>query len=118
MPPFAGAGHGAARPFFRDFARWAGVAIPADADSTLLWTNLLKRDDGAAWYGLVHAGHDGKPVTGRTWWPGLPDGTYHVTELINPRDLGELPAERLRTEGVSVTLQPHEVTIFKLELKR
>ena len=118
VPPFAGAGHGAARPFFRDFARWAGVAIPADADSTLLWTNLLKRDDGAAWYGLVHAGHDGKPVTGRTWWPGLPDGTYHVTELINPRDLGELPAERLRTEGVSVTLQPHEVTIFKLELKR
>ena len=60
----------------------------------------------------------GKPVTGRTWWPKLPDGTYHVTELINPRDLGEQPAERLRTEGLSVTLQPHEVAIFRMELKR
>jgi hypothetical protein len=117
VPPFAAAPHGGTRPFFRDFARWAGVALPADADSALLWTNLLKRDDGLAWYGLVHAGHDGQPVTGRSWWPSLPGGTYHVTELINPRDLGELPAERLRTEGVSVTLQPHEVAIFKLELK-
>lgn len=118
VPPFASASHGGTRPFFRDFARWAGVSVPADSDSTLLWTNLLKRDDGAAWYGLVHAGHDGKPVTGRTWWPGLPEATYRVTELINARELGEHAAARLRTEGVSVTLQPHEVAIFKLEIKR
>lgn len=118
VPPFVSAQHGGGRPFYRDFARWAGVAIPADSDSTLLWTNLLRRDDGMVWYGLVHAGHDGNPVSGRTWWPNLPDGTYHVTELIGPRDLGELPAARLRTEGVVVTLQPHEVAIFRMELKR
>jgi len=118
VPPFASASHGGTRPFFRDFARWAGVQVPADSDSTLLWTNLLRREDGAAWYGLVHAGHDGQPVSGRTWWPRLPEGTYRVTELINAREFGEQPAARLRTEGVSVTLQPHEVAIFKLEIKR
>jgi hypothetical protein len=115
VPPSGGAGHGGARPFFRDFARWAGVPVPAEADNIGLWTHLLKSQDAPVWYGLVHAGQDGKAVSGRTWWPSLPDGAYQVTELINRRDLGEQAAADLRTRGVALTLQPHEVAVFRLK---
>lgn len=114
VPPFAAESHGATRPFFGDFARWAGVAQPAESDASRLWTNLLQADDGETWFGLVHAGHDGADVAGRVWWPLLPAGAYRVTELVGGRELGTLDAARLRTEGVAVTLQPHEVAVFKL----
>ena len=118
VPPSAGAAREAARPFFRDFARWAGVEVAAEADGPGLWTQLLKQDGQPVWYGLVHAGLDApadRMTAGRTWWPSVAEGSYQVTELVSGRELGVMSAETLRTRGIPVSLRPHEVAIYRLK---
>ena len=113
LPPMNGG-----YPFLRDIARWAGVRLTTDSDQPLFWLNLLADRDGRSWYGLVHLGQwQGEPraaVTGQVRWLGLPDGTYEVSELIGNRSLGTMSGTDLRTEGLTVTLEPRAVAIFRL----
>ena len=114
--------HESSHSILADVAELAGVKRHALADHPRLWTNLLKHRENAAWYALVYAGPWHRPpdqdsVAGRAWWPYLPDGSYHVTELIHQRDLGVHDAETLRSKGLTIELQPREVTIWKMERK-
>ncbi len=111
----------AAYPFFRDMARWAGIEPMADATDTRLWTNLLKTKDGSTFYGLAHVGVWSKTpatsVEGAVRWLVLPEGNYHVTELISGKEIGDFTAAKLKTDGLPVKLEPREVAIFRMVRK-
>lgn len=111
----------AAYPFLRDVARWAGIEPIADTTDSRLWTNLLKTKDGSIYYGLAHVGvWQNTPATGvdcAVRWLVLPEGNYHVTEIISGKDLGEFSAAKLRGEGIPVKLAPREVVIFRMARK-
>jgi hypothetical protein len=104
-------------PFLRDIARWAGARLTTDSDQPLFWLNLLADRDGRTWYGLVHLGQwQGVPkaaAKGQVRWPGLPDGTYAVSEMISGRELGTLDAATLRGSGIDVDLAPRAVAVFR-----
>lgn len=106
-------------PFLRDIAKWAGVDLYSDATTDLFWTNLLKQKDKDVYYGLVHVGTwqdcPNQPVTGAVQWLGVPDGNYSVTEILSGKKLGDFSAGDLRTKGISLTLKPREVAIYKIE---
>jgi hypothetical protein len=106
-------------PFLRDIARWAGATLRTDTNSTALWANLLYRESGGAFYGLVYqatvkAGNTPPAVT-RVRWLLPEDGSYRVTELISGADLGLHEAAALKTDGLAVDLAPRAVAIFRME---
>jgi hypothetical protein len=119
IPPMVARG---SYPFLRDVAKWAGVELYSKASTDLFWTNFLIGKDGKTFYGLVHVGsRQGRPkstVSGNVQWLKLPQGNYEVTELISGEKLGTLPAEELKTRGLEVTLNPKEVSIFKMRIKQ
>jgi catechol 2,3-dioxygenase-like lactoylglutathione lyase family enzyme len=104
--------------FLRDVARWAGARLTTDSDQPLFWLNLLAGRDGKSWFGLVHVGQwqgvPNAPASGPVRWLALPDGEYHIKELVHQRDLGRFSGEALRTTGLPVTLGPREVAIYQI----
>lgn len=108
-------------PFLRDVAKWAGTELYSKASTDLFWTNFLIGNDRKTFYGLVHVGsRQGRPkstVSGNVQWLNLPEGNYEVTELIVGKSMGTLSSEELKTRGVKVTLNPKEVSIFKMRIR-
>ncbi len=108
-------------PFLRDIARWAGIQPMADSTDSRLWTNLLKTKDGSTFYGLAHVGSwQHNPATGvdcAARWLVLPEGNYHVTELISGKEIGDFTAAQLKSDGLPVKLGPREVAIFRMTKK-
>jgi hypothetical protein len=108
-------------PFLRDVATWAGVELYSKASTDLLWTNFLIGKDGRTFYGLAHVGSwqnsPAKGVDTTVRWLVLPEGDYHVTELISGKEVGDFTAARLKSEGLPVKLGTREVAIFRMARK-
>jgi hypothetical protein len=106
-------------PFMRELARWAGVSVHGEGIPASFWTNLVKHESKNTYYGLTYrSGYPGTwkepTIEGVTRW-SLPEGKYHVTELIKASDLGVLTAEALKKDGLSLKLSPYEVAVFRIE---
>ncbi|HEY3332543.1 MAG TPA: beta-galactosidase [Capsulimonadaceae bacterium] len=117
VPADRSADHGGSYSVLRDVAKWAGARIYTDASSLKLWTNLLKGDDGSTYYALAYRPvwqEDNPPAVSGTVQYTVPDGNYDVTEIISGTSVGTMTASKLKTDGISVKLEPHALGLYRL----
>lgn len=117
-PEFASTG--GQYPFMRDIARWSGAHQALDCDSSKLWLNILQNPDNGNYYLLAHAGvWNSTPApqnSGTVKLLMLPEKTsFRITEMISGATLGTKSQAELSTSGLSMTLKPREVMIYRLE---